>query len=180
MNTPTPPPGSELDALLGQLPRSLPPARDLWPGIAAEIAPRRASWQWPATIAATLAVVAIGGAVAWRITPPISVADGSRAAHADPLMRDVGVRDEEYRATRAALVGTFEERLKMLSPVTRARISADLATIQRAQQDLREALSADPGSRVLLRLYESTTQQEFDLYTTVGRNTEPAASRTRT
>jgi hypothetical protein len=33
---------------------------------------------------------------------------------------------------------------------------------------------------VLLRLYESTTRQELDLYTTVGRNTEPAAQRTRT
>jgi hypothetical protein len=180
MTTPTPPPGSELDALLVQLPRSLPPSRDLWPGIAAEIAPRHVVRRWPAAIAASLAVACVGGYMAWRITPPAPVADASRAGHADPAMRDVVDRDAEYRATRAALVVTYEERLKMLSPVTRARIAADLATIQRARQDLREALSADPGSRVLLRLYESTTQQEFDLYTTVGRNTEPAASRTRT
>ena len=35
MNTPTRPPRRDLDALLGALPRELPPPRDLWPGIEA-------------------------------------------------------------------------------------------------------------------------------------------------
>jgi hypothetical protein len=180
MKKPTPRCDTDLDAVLAALPRALPPTRDLWPDISAAIAPRPVARRWPLAVAATLAAVSVGAFVAWRITPPVVVALAPPAAATDPAVRDVAVKEAEYRATRAALVGTYEERLRMLSPVTRARIAADLATIRRAQQDLRDALSSDPGSRVLLRLYESTTQQEFDLYTTVGRNTEPVATRTRT
>ena len=180
MNKPIPPRDTDLDAVLAALPRALPPTRDLWPDISAAIVARPAVRRWPVAVAATLAALGVGAFVAWRITPPAVVASAPQAAATDPVIRDVALKEQEYRATRAALVGTYEERLRMLSPVTRARISADLATIRRAQQDLRDALSSDPGSRVLLRLYESTTQQEFDLYTTVGRNTEPVATRNRT
>ena len=187
MTTPIRPPRRDLDALLDALPREVSPSRDLWPGIEAAIAPPRAGARrrWPLALAAGLAVVAVGGIVGLRMAaPPAVVAEAPRGngavTPAEEPMRDVATRESEFRATRAALRQTYEERLKMLSPATRARIAADLATIQRAQQDLRDALASEPDSRVLLRLYESATQQEFDLYTTVGRNTEPAAARTRT
>ena len=188
MNMPTRPPRTDLDALLGTVPRDLPPARDLWPGIEAAItAPLAppARRRWPLALAAGLLMAVAGGWVGSRLAAPPSITSGPapRAQPGEPdslAVRSVQVREAEYNATRAELVRTYEERLKMLSPVTRARIAADLATIRRAEKDLREALDTDPSSRVLLRLYESTTRQEFNLYTTVGRNTEPAAQRTRT
>ena len=187
MNTPTRPPRRDLDALLGALPRELPPPRDLWPGIEAAIAEpgARVRRRWPLALAAGLAIATVGGFVGSRfVTSPAVVAEaphGSAAdSPADASLRTVDTRESELRATRAELLKTYQERLKMLSPVTRARIAADLATIRRAERDLRDAMASDPGSRVLLRLYEGATQQEFDLYTTVGRNTEPAVARNRT
>jgi hypothetical protein len=188
MNTPTHPPRRDLDALLAALPRDLPPTRDLWSAIdaaiAAPLAPP-ARRRWPLALAAGLVIAVAGGFVGSRLATPPEVTSevAPRAPIAEPdvlAIRSVQVREAEFNATRADLVRTYEERLKMLSPLTRARIAADLATIRRAEKDLREALGTDPSSRVLLRLYESTTRQEFDLYTTVGRNTEPAAQRTRT
>jgi hypothetical protein len=86
----------------------------------------------------------------------------------------------DYLATRTALERTYRERLALLAPATRARIEEDLALIRSAHEDIRQALARNPGSRVLLQLLESTTEQEFGLYSTVGRNTEPFTSRTRT
>ena len=187
MNLPPRPPGRDLDALLATLPRDLPPARDLWAGIDAAISPpaaRPARRVWPYGLAAGLATLGIAvmlGGHGSRV--PLDVAlvaprGGLAAVATGP--RAVEAKESEYQATRVALRRTYEERMKMLAPATRARIAADLASIRRAQEDIRHALSADPGSRVLLRLYESTTQQEFDLYSIVGRNTEPVATRTRT
>jgi len=187
MTTPVRGPGRDLDALLAQLPRALPPERDLWPGIEAAIRPaarRSLRRTWPYALAAGLAVVVVAVLLGGRASPPpvevarVAPAVG-RPATGD-VSREVVARENEYRATRAALQRTYEERLALLSPGTRARIETDLASIRRAQADIRRALAADPGSRVLLRLYDSTTQQEFDLYSIVGRNTEPVATRTRT
>jgi hypothetical protein len=192
MNTPTRPPARDLDALLNAVPRDVPLVRDLWPGIEAAIAPpvsatgaTPARARWPLALAAGLVIAALGGVVGSRlVAPPTATSElAPRVAVGEPdtlAVRSVETREADYNATRAELVRTYEERLKMLSPLTRARIAADLATIRRAEKDLRDALGTDPSSRVLLRLYESTTRQEFDLYTTVGRNTEPAAQRTRT
>ena len=88
--------------------------------------------------------------------------------------------DPEYQATRAALEKTYRERLALLAPDTRARIEQDLALIRGAHEDIRRALARDPGSHVLMELLQSTTEQEFNLYSTVGRATEPFVPRTRT
>ena len=177
----TPDPGS-LDARLAALPRELPPAKDLWPGIAAALAPeRRPARYWPYALAAGVALLVVGGLIGARLAregglaaPGAQGEDGLLAAHFE------APHDENFQTTRVALVQTYRERLALLSPVTRARVEADLAVIHSAQDDIRRALTRDPGSRVLSQLLESTTEQEFALYATVGRNTEPFAPRTRT
>jgi hypothetical protein len=83
-------------------------------------------------------------------------------------------QDERYRATRAALEKTFRERLDLLAPETRQRVEQNLEIIRKANDEIRQALAADPNSALLQQLLESTWQQEIDLYTTVNRNTEPA------
>jgi len=174
-----------LDARLAALPRELPPARDLWPDIDAALAaaaPR--ARRWPYALAAGLALVAVGTVLGLRLARESAPAgDGGRAAALGPaavVTRLKGAEDADYRATRAALEDTYRERVALLAPDTRARIERDLALIHSAQQDIQRALASDPGSRVLLQLLQSTTEQEFSLYSTVGRNTEPLASRTRT
>jgi len=172
-----------LDARLAALPRDLPPARDLWPGIDAAVThstgPRR---RWPFALAAGLAVATLGVVLGVRLArdvPPAPVALGP-SDNVLVVSRLKSTEDADYLATRASLEKTYRERIALLAPDTRARIEEDLALIQHAHEDIRNALARDPGSRVLLQLLESTTEQEFSLYSTVGRNTEPFAPRTRT
>lgn len=186
MNLSSPPPGHDLDALLDALPRELPPQRELWAGIAAAIAApavRPARLRWPYALAAGVSALGFALLLASHTSfaplPLAQLEQQSGTAPVEPVARALAAKESDYQATRASLQGVYAQRVAMLSPMTRARIAADLASIRRAQDDIRRALAADPGSRVLVRLYESTTQQEFDLYSIVGRNTEQVATRTR-
>ncbi len=172
-----------LDAQLGALPRDLPPARDLWPGIDAALARGEAARRrWPIALAAGLIVAALGVVLGVRLGRDVAPAPVALGPADNVLVaaRQKGAEDADYLATRASLEKTYRERLALLAPDTRVRIEEDLALIQRAHEDIRAALARDPGSRVLLQLLQSTTEQEFSLYSTVGRNTEPFAPRTRT
>lgn len=68
MNTPS---DDKLDAALAKLPRDIQPARELWPGIAARIAARRArarnGWSYGVAVAA---VVVAAAAVTWSLFRP--------------------------------------------------------------------------------------------------------------
>jgi hypothetical protein len=52
-----------------------------------------------------------------------------------------------------------------------------LAVIQKAHEDIRKALAADPQSEVLQQLWESTWHDEFDLYDRVVQATQPTMTR---
>jgi len=181
---------SKLEARLAALPCDLPPARDLWAGIAASIAAEEAqpavAWRrWPLALAAGVAVAVVAGLIGWQTrreaapaaTLPTPAVAGSEALRQASFAIPQG---DHYLAARAELEASYRERLQLLAPATRARIEQDLAAIREANEDIRHALADDPQSPVLNRLLESTWQQEFDLYATVARSTEPAVPRTPT
>lgn len=190
MSSDTPNVMSALDARLASLAAEEPPSRDLWPGILAAISveqPRAARpWQrWPYALAAGIVAAIAAGYVGWlggrqsqpvvaSALPPATAAESMRqASFAVPAGRD-------YLATRSELERMYHEQLQLLAPATRARVDQDLSTIRAANEDIRRSLARDPQSPVLNRLLDSIWQQEFDLYATVARSTEPAAQRTRT
>jgi hypothetical protein len=164
-----------LDTELARLPRDVSLPRDLWPAIetSLQVAPGRArGWRMPLALAAGLAIAVTAGLIGWR-------AVRLQAATASPVLAGEFAEpaSPQFAAMRGALEHTYQERLALLAPATRRRIEQDLATIRAANADLRRALAADPQSPVLNRLLESTWQQEFDLYSTVVRTTEPVAAR---
>jgi hypothetical protein len=178
-------PDPGLDERLAALPRELPPARDLWPAIEAAITPvALRGRRWPYALAAGIAIAALGALVAGRMArESVVVTAGGPAARpgaTQVVARLKGTEDAEYQATRTALERTYRERLALLAPDTRKRIEQDLALIRSAHDDIQQALTRDPDSRVLLELLQSTTEQEFNLYSTVGRTTAPLAPRTTT
>jgi hypothetical protein len=171
---------NSLDERLAQLPRELPLERDLWPAIDAAItaegAPRERPRRIPLALAAGLAIALTAGIIGWQAgqshSPVVASAPGTEgfAVPGDP----------EYVKARATLERTYRDRLALLEPGTRDRIEHDLSIIRAANADIRHALAADPQSAVLNRLLASTWQQEFELYATVVRTTEPAMQRNRT
>jgi len=132
-------------------------------------------------MAASLGVVSLVAALCWsvihqRASAPLSARATSAISGNTPVSFGPP-RNAAYVAASTALERTFEERVKLLAPATRARVQADLETIRRANEDLRKALAQDPASPLLLQLLHSTWQQEIDLYTSVAQSTEPLLMR---
>ncbi len=177
-----------LDAALASLPREVRPGRELWPAIARNIghgvrpAPRAAWPQWPMALAASVVVASLVGALCWSVARERTTAEllAQRApaagTHAVPVNFQLP-QDADYVAARAALERTFNERLDLLAPATRARVRADLATIRKANADISAALAQDPASPLLWQLLRNTWQQEINLYTSVDQTTQSMLTR---
>lgn len=180
MNDPKP----SLDELLARMPRDIPPARNLWADISADIErrPRRIGmWAMAASVAAIcltggLTLAIIHGMAARSPDADTQIArTPNRVPDRSPNFDEP--RSPAYQAARAELESSFEERLAILDPKTRAKVEASLAVIRQAHEDMRRALETQPSNPVLEGLLESTWQDEFDLYDDVVRNTQPAMLR---
>ncbi len=180
--------GAALDARLAALPPEEAPARDLWPGILAEIsaggAGRSRPWlRAPFAVAAGLVLAVTAGFAGWLGGRQAGLVGGPAAGTPDAAMRQASFAvpaGRDYLETRAELERAYRERLSLLTPAARLRVERDLAVVRAANEDIRRALAADPQSPVLNRLLEGIWQQEFDLYQTVARSTDPAVQRNRT
>ena len=185
-----------LDAALASLPRERRPGRDLWPGIERGIEgdevrgsdsgspprPRLAPMPWPMALAASVLMAGLVGALCWTVARERTSAEllAQRAPAGGAASMPVNFQlpqDADYVAARAALLRTFNERLDLLAPATRARIRADLDTIRKANADISAALAQDPASPLLWQLLRNTWQQEINLYTSVAQTTQSMLTR---
>jgi hypothetical protein len=166
-----------LDRLIANMAKDVVPPGNLWPGVAARLAgkPRRTA---PVALAAVVAMAAAGLAsfFTWAVIESRSVPPVINAVAAAPTFDEP--RDPKYILARDSVEKTFRERLALLEPATRTQIEASLTVIQRAHEDIRKALAADPQSAVLQQLWESTWHDEFDLYDRVVQATQPTMTRT--
>jgi hypothetical protein len=164
-----------LDQQLAALPRTVEPPRDLWPAIAGATGPQIRA-RWPLSLAASVAVAALSAVLTWSLMRDRVVAPPAQVAAPRPVTGvSFAAPDRvKYLRARESAEQLFHERLQLLRPDSRARIEANLQLIRSATDDIRKALDADPASPLLLQLLENTEQQEFDLYRSVTRNTEPA------
>jgi hypothetical protein len=165
-----------LDRLIASLPRDIVPPGNVWPGIAARLSgrTRRAP---PMALAAAIAMAAAGLAsfFTWAVLESRTVPRVIQTVAATSSFEEP--RDPKYVLARDAVEKTFRERLELLEPATRAKIETSLAVIQKAHEDIRKALAADPQSPVLEQLWESTWHDEFDLYDRVVQATQPTMTR---
>ena len=165
-----------LDRLIASLPRDVVPPGNLWPGVAARLSSRPQRMQ-PMALAAAVAIAAAGLAsfFTWAVLESRSVPRVIQSVAATGSFEEP--RDPKYVLARDSMEKTFRERLALLEPATRAKIESSLAVIQKAHEDIRKALAADPQSPVLEQLWESTWHEEFDLYDRVVQSTQPPMTR---
>jgi hypothetical protein len=166
-----------LDEQLADLPRDVPPPRNLWPAIAGRLE-RRPRRPRPLVFAAAAAVVAacMASALTWAVLHGRAGSPATQLAARAPSFDEP--RNASYVAARESLEVSFRERLALLDPATRAQIEASLAIIRRAHEDIRKALASDPASPVLEQLWQSTWHDELDLYEHVVQATQPTMTRT--
>ncbi len=166
----------KLDRLIAGLPRDIVPPGNLWPGIAARLSGRtRRAPQMALAAAIAMAAAGLASFFTWAVLESRTVPRVIQSVAAANSFEEP--RDPKYVQARAAVEKTFRERLALLEPATRAKIESSLAVIQKAHEDIRKALAADPQSPVLEQLWESTWHDEFDLYDRVVQATQPPTTR---
>jgi glutamate/tyrosine decarboxylase-like PLP-dependent enzyme len=77
----------------------------------------------------------------------------------------VDLLDAEQGYARAAdeLLAALAERRDSLSPETRASVDRNLAVIDQALKEIREALQKEPGNSELTRMLASTHRKKVDV-----------------
>jgi N-acyl-D-aspartate/D-glutamate deacylase len=163
---------------IDELPQSVAPERDLWPGIAAAIeadrsavsqtAPaRRRVWVPAAGMAAAIALVAIGMVIGMRLQPAPPPTAGIVAPSQDVNLIPAAMRDQKYRAQRDALMVEVQNRLQAMAPADRDKVKASLDTLKKSIADIEAALGHDPANALLQELLVSSCQEEMRALTAV-------------
>ncbi len=172
---------------LRELPQSIEPARDLWPGIESQLGvggadssaskrpgARTGPLRWVA--AAMLACIAVGVWIGRNLLPsgpglagvPVTAANRPGVPVLARTAFDAAyVSDPRYERQRAELVRALQDRLAALPPPARAKVSASLGSIEKAKGDLQQALGHDPGNALLQELLIDTYQDEMRVLTDV-------------
>jgi hypothetical protein len=182
---------------LRELPQSIEPPHDLWPGIEAGLSgiPAEGSaaggakpayrqavrMRWLAA-AAMLACIAVGVWIGRSLLPgtpgggalPVNASNRLSVPGIAPTALDAAyVSDPRYQQQRAALVRALQARLAALPPPARAKVAASLATIEKAKTDLEQELGRDPGNALLQELLVNTYQDEMRVLTDVHEASDP-------
>jgi hypothetical protein len=179
---------------LRDLPKDIPPPRDLWQSIEARIAAEQSGslggrvesgmrigrttrlqvWAAAAVIAALAVGIWIGRAVLpGPAQPPGASSAGntsSAAGHNSATnsgWRAEYVMDSRYLHQRAELVQGLQARLNALPPDSRAKVIASLKTISDSKHELEAALGKDPSNALLQELLVNTYQDEMRVLTAV-------------
>jgi len=165
----------------------------LWPGIEARIAGqpravdggtdgvRRASSpspkvRWMAA-AAVIGALAVGVWIGRNVPPATPGVPADQIAANGPsgtveALHTAYVTDARYMHEREALVRSLDAQLASLSPQTRAKVIASLATIHKSMRDLETALGRDPSNALLQELLVNTYQDEMRVLTAVHEASE--------
>jgi anti-sigma factor RsiW len=147
-----------LAAATALLPRSIEPARDLWPGVSTRLAgPKRRPDRWRLAIvalAASIALVAGSSAVTlWLVR-----AHPARVAATTTPAIEAG-----YVNATENLMRALDAERSHLAPATVATLERNLGVIDAAIAESRAALATDPGNRDLAALLWASYRQKVAL-----------------
>ena len=180
MNTDRSDETARLDDALARLPRSVEPARDLWPAIEAQLEPQAGAarprrW-WPAAAAAVLLVAASS-----LITAGLLRRDAPATAGLSPEPAAVAMTNAafgpgqalgpDYLAARQELARALEARIERLPPAGRRQLEKNLAELRRARAEINAALELSPGDPLLEELLLNAYQDELAVLASVNQLT---------
>jgi hypothetical protein len=83
------------------------------------------------------------------------------------------VSDPRYQRQRTELLKTLQARIEAMPPPARLKVTASLATIEHAKEDLERALGKDPSNALLQELLINTYQDEMRALTDVHEASDP-------
>jgi tetratricopeptide (TPR) repeat protein len=159
------------------------PATDLWPGISARLerhatvtpfrerAARRFSFSMAQLVAAAAALMLVSGGSVWlaqyggRSTslPPVGAADGTPKEERPAGIAPASFVDSRYDEAIKDLERTLDQGRSQLDPATVNILETNLAAIDRAIDQSRRALDADPANAYLHSHLAEARQQKLAL-----------------
>lgn len=153
----------ELLRVARTLPREVTPPAEVWGGIEARIARRRAPRRWVGWIAAAAAIVMLAGTAVL-----IPAGDGPRRAKAvkapgAPPPAVVASVERQYASTLAELDATMAAERVKLAPGTATIVEQCLGDIDVAIAETRDALRVDPSNEALVGILASHYERKVDL-----------------
>jgi hypothetical protein len=161
-------PDDGLRPLVERLPRSIEPPRDLWPAIAARLdrrPTRQRRWLVALAAAAIIVIAAASSlATAWII---------GRGDRAPAVATAGGPREASYLRATAALTAELSARRDELAPETIAVLDRNLEIIDRAIEESRAALAADPANHDLAELLWASYQRKVSFLEQAARLATP-------
>jgi hypothetical protein len=185
-------PGPSLDRALGRLPLDLPPARDLWPTIAEQLAPvsvdrarapGRRAWAWQA--AAAIALVAVSSLVTAALVRQQPGPRVAQAPSAGLVSGDLQVvptafgpthsLSPEYQAAHRQLSALLQQRIGRMPHSARQKLELNLAELRRAASEINAALAEQPGDPLLEELLLNTYQEELSVLAAANQLTAAGA-----
>ncbi len=182
-----------------ELPRSWPPASDLWPGIEPRLTERRFAerrsaaqrlgerragavrWHWLRQAAAAVILMALGGVLSQLLLPagrgqaPAPVAEalaGGPEAELALAEARLVLAEADFLRAKEALWSAVYSSHDAASPETREVVERNLAVIAAAIRELRAALEADPGNPQLEGLLLAQHRSEIGLLQRLARSAE--------
>ena len=159
----------ELDRLKAELPRSITPLRDLWPGISGRISQAkvvpltRPAWRRPALLAA--AAVALVVITATTTTIILRNQTPGFASHETPrgMVTDFASVEAEYMDAASEILRAVKAGEVKLSPATVAVLERNVQVIDDAIAESREALAKDPANAALREMVLASFRHKLDL-----------------
>ena len=159
---------SALVRRLGALPREIEPARDLWPAVEARIAP-------PANASTHTASARLARAAAFALTIAGAAMAGTwlgydYASHRTALAHRAPAQGVEVERLELAFAAARENYLRQLAlegehldAPEREALRTQLAVIDRAVHQLRDAMAADPGNPLYIESLLMTREREMEM-----------------
>ena len=166
---------------LRELPQSVTPRRDLWPGIEAQLAPRRRSWVIPTSVAASFLLAAVGLTIALRSTEELQTPAAQTAAvqaapttqasgpqDSSAMIRAAMISDPDYVSQREQLLRELPGKIQALPEDSQQRVRDSLLAIQTAMRDIEAELGRDSSNALLQEMLVDASQEEMRVLTTVS------------
>lgn len=188
-----------LDQAIDAIARDVPPSRDLWQNIRAEIARtpivtdaapvvHRGSSRWLQLAAGFLLVLATS-LTTYVVTRQSMQKEAAQialqqqqlptpAVTATPASFGADMLSPDYFTARAELDKVFEQRLASLPPATRAKLESSLADLRKATNEISAMLSEHPSDPLLQDLLMSAYQRELQMLADVNDVTASTSMRT--
>ena len=139
---------------------------------------RRISFTLPQLAAASLLLALLSGGVAWRLHTPLAAPPAAPLVRVTPAAADtadagvdpvrveaatVGLADAQYDSAFADLQRMLRSGPGHLDPATIAIVEHNLRIIDRALDQARQAVMADPGNTYLTSHLVETRRKKLDL-----------------